>query len=88
MIASTPKLSKWLQRHFGRQIRSLADFQKWAIGANFAIFGEIAASLAHHPHGHPRKRLAAASAQEQFLAISRLTVTVESLVYRRSYRHL
>ena len=74
MMASTPSDSKWLQGNFGGEVGSLADFQKWAMGANFAVFGEVAASLAHHPHRDTGKRFSAASAQEKILAIYRLTV--------------
>jgi hypothetical protein len=57
-----------LHGDFERQIRGLADFEEGMPGADFAIFGKVAASLAHHPDGQARNGFTAASAEEEFCA--------------------
>lgn len=54
------------------QIGSFANFQKRMFCADFAVFGKIAAGLAHHPDGEARNGLAAAGAQEKLLAGERV----------------
>jgi ABC-type uncharacterized transport system YnjBCD ATPase subunit len=57
-----------LDGDFERQIGILANFQKRMLCANYAVFGEIAASLAHHPDGKARNGLATAGTEEELLA--------------------
>jgi hypothetical protein len=38
------------------------------LGADFAVFGKVAAGLAHHPDGEARNGFAAASAEEELFA--------------------
>ena len=51
-----------------RQVGGLADLEEGVLGADFAVFGKIAAGLAHHPDGEARNGFAAASAEEEFFA--------------------
>lgn len=60
--------AKRLDGDFERQIGGLADLEEGMLGANFAVFGKVAAGLAHHPDGEARNGFAAASAEEEFLA--------------------
>lgn len=41
------------------------------LGADGAVLGEVAAGLAHHPHGNARRRFSATGAEEQVLSIER-----------------
>lgn len=54
-----------LEGDFDSKVGGLADLQKGVLGANVAIFGEVAASLTHHPNGKARHRFAAAGAEKQ-----------------------
>ena len=74
MMASTPRHAKGLQRDFGCEVGSLANFQEWAMGANFAVLREVTAGLAHHPYGDAGESFAMAGAEKEILAIYRLTV--------------
>ncbi|AEM40278.1 hypothetical protein KVU_0439 [Ketogulonicigenium vulgare WSH-001] len=57
-----------LQRDLGRQIGRIAQRQEITrLGARCAIFGQIAASLAHHPGGGRRQRFARKGAQNGLL---------------------
>src|SRR5690348_9400459 len=61
--------SEGLKGNLDGEIGRLADFQEGMLRAEFAVFGEIAASLAHHPDRNTRHGFAPASPQEEFLAI-------------------
>ena len=68
MMASTPRRRKgWTETSSG-QIGGLADFEEGVLGADFAVFGKVAAGLAHHPDGEARNGFAAASAEEELFA--------------------
>ena len=50
-----------LQRHFGGQLRAAGEGDEVDARAQFAVFGQVAARLAHHPYGgmrHFRRRQA------------------------------
>lgn len=66
--AETPKR---LKGNFGGEIGSLAELEKRVIGANGAVFGKVAAGLAHHPDRDARCRFTTAGAEEQVLSIER-----------------
>jgi len=60
-----------LEGDLGGEVGSFADFEKRMIGANGAVFGKVAASLAHHPDRNMREGFAAAGAEKQLFAIER-----------------
>lgn len=53
-----------LKGHFDGQFGSLTYLQKRVLSADFAILGEVAASLAHHPNREAGDRLAATGPQK------------------------
>ena len=58
------ELAKGLKRDFDGEIGRFADFEEGVICADGAVFGEITASLTHHPHGKARESFATAGAPE------------------------
>src|SRR6266849_9744609 len=56
--------AKGLDGNFDGKLGRLANLKECVLGTNFAVFGEIAACLAHHPHGNAGKDLPAAGAKE------------------------
>src|SRR5260370_2122464 len=58
------KPAKELDGNFDRELRCLANLKKCVLCTDFAVFGKVAACLAHHPHGNSRKDLAATGAKE------------------------
>src|SRR6266404_4505234 len=53
-----------LDGDFDGQLGGLANLKECVLCADFAVFGKIAASLAHHPHGNAGKNLSATGAEE------------------------
>jgi len=80
------KAAEGLERDFGGEIRVLADFEKRMFGTNGAVFGEVAAGLAHHPDGNTWKRFAAAGTEKEFFTAERFGKShhVAHRAYRRS----
>lgn len=54
-----------LKGNFDSQVGSLANLQERVLSSDFAVLGEVSASLAHHPNREARHRFAAAGAQKQ-----------------------
>lgn len=63
--------SEGLERDFDGEVGRFADFEERVIGANGAVFGQVATGLAHHPDGKTRKSFATASAEKQVFSIER-----------------
>ncbi|HEX9344797.1 MAG TPA: hypothetical protein VF900_02675, partial [Candidatus Acidoferrum sp.] len=59
-----PKPAKGLDGDFDRKLRRLANLKECVLCADFAVFREIPARLAHHPHRNSRKDFPAAGAKE------------------------
>jgi hypothetical protein len=57
-----------LERNLDGEIGRFANFQEGVLGSNFAVFGKIAACLAHHPNRQARYTFAAAGSQKEFFA--------------------
>lgn len=53
-----------LERDFDGEVGRFADFEERVMGANGAIFGQIAAGLTHHPDGKTRNSFATACAEK------------------------
>ncbi len=62
------KATEGLHGDFDGEVRRFANFQKRMFCADFAVFGEIAAGLAHHPDGKARHRFAVRGAKEELFA--------------------
>src|SRR5216683_3008512 len=52
--------AKGLDGNFDGKLGGLANLKECMLCADFAVFGEIAACLAHHPYGNTRQNLSAA----------------------------
>jgi len=57
-----------LKGDFGGEIGGFANLEKSVLGADLAVFGKIAAGLAHHPDRNARDGFSAAGTEEEFLA--------------------
>ena len=60
-----------LNRNLECQIGSLANIEEGMLCPDFAIFGEVAPGLAHHPDREARNGLATAGTKEEFFTIDR-----------------
>src|SRR5437016_3290708 len=58
------KPAKGLDRDFDRKLRRLANLKECVLCADFAVFGKVAARLAHHPDGNSRKDVPSAGAKK------------------------
>src|SRR4029077_1696375 len=63
------KPAKGLDGDFDGELRSLANLKECVLCADFAVFGQIAAGLAHHPHGNAGEDFTATSAEEQIFSV-------------------
>ena len=59
-----------LQRHLDGQLGRAHHREEVGALAHRAVLGQIAAGLAHHPHGRPLDRLAPAGAEEEIVHAS------------------